>query len=218
MIRIAVVVGSTRPGRRGAGVARWVEEAAGRHAAAKAGEAAVELVDIAEYGLPLLDEPLPAIFGDYRNPHTVRWAETIRSFDAFVFVTPEYNHSVPAALKNAIDYLYAEWHDKAAGIVGYGVEGGIRAAEHLRLVLAETKVAVVGTQVALSMFTDIVVTDPADPGVLSPTERQQKAMTAMLDEVVAWSRALRPLREPAGTGDGLPPVSLSAARPGGSAQ
>ncbi|MET9067708.1 NADPH-dependent FMN reductase [Streptosporangium sandarakinum] len=199
MIRIAVVVGSTRPGRRGAGVARWVEEAAGRHAAVASGEAAVEVVDIAEYGLPLLDEPLPAKFGDYRNPHTVRWAETIRSFDGFVFVVPEYNHSVPAALKNAIDYLYAEWCDKAAGIVGYGVDGGIRAAEHLRLILAETKVAVVRTQVALSMFTDIVVTDPTDLGVVSPGEHRQMALTTMLDEVVEWSRALRPLREPAGT-------------------
>ncbi|MER5422578.1 NADPH-dependent FMN reductase [Streptosporangium roseum] len=145
MIRIAVIVGSTRPGRRGEAVARWVAEVAGRHAAVTAGEATVEVVDLAEYGLPLLDEPVPAAFGQYRNAHTVRWAATIDSFDGFVFVTPEYNHSVPAALKNAIDFLYAEWNDKAAGFVGYGIQGGIRAVEHLRLTLAEVKIAGVQT-------------------------------------------------------------------------
>src|SRR5437879_3279766 len=99
MIRIAVIIGSTRPRRRAHAVARWVQEVAGRHAAVTAGEVAIELVDLAEYGLPLLDEPVPAAIGEYRNAHTARWAATIASFDGFVFVTPEYNHSVPAALK-----------------------------------------------------------------------------------------------------------------------
>ncbi|ACZ91848.1 NADPH-dependent FMN reductase [Streptosporangium roseum] len=197
MIRIAVIVGSTRPGRRGETVARWVAEVAGRHAAVAAGEATVEVVDLAEYGLPLLDEPVPAAFGQYRNAHTVRWATTIDSFDGFVFVTPEYNHSVPAALKNAIDFLYAEWNDKAAGFVGYGIQGGIRAVEHLRLTLAEVKIAGVQTQVALSMFTDFEFTDsadPAEPGVCSPAEHQEATLNTMLSEVVTWSRALKPLR------------------------
>jgi NAD(P)H-dependent FMN reductase len=198
MIRIAIIIGSTRPGRRGPAVARWVEEVAGRQGAVKAGDATVEVIDLAEYGLPLLDEPVPAAFGQYRHAHTKRWAERIGSFDGFVFVTPEYNRAVPAALKNAIDFLFAEWHNKAAGFVSYGVNGGIRAVEQLRLTLAEVKVADVRTQVALSMFTDFAFTDPTDPtdpGVCSPGDRQEPTLTAMLDEVITWSRALQPLRD-----------------------
>ncbi|MFI9843520.1 NADPH-dependent FMN reductase [Nonomuraea sp. NPDC051941] len=115
MIRIAIILGSTRPGRRVEDVARWVAEAAGRHPAVKTGEAGLELVDIAEYELPLLDEPAPAVIGYYQNAHTKRWAATIDRFDGFVFVTPEYNSAIPAALKNAIDYLYAEWNEKQPG-------------------------------------------------------------------------------------------------------
>ncbi|GAA2833994.1 hypothetical protein GCM10020220_023660 [Nonomuraea rubra] len=98
--------------------------------------------------------PAPALFGEYRHPHTNRWAETVASFDGFVFVTPEYNHSAPGALKNAIDFLFAEWNNKAAGFVSHGVHGGVRAVEHLRQVMTEVQVANVRTQVALSAFTD----------------------------------------------------------------
>lgn len=190
MTRIAVIVGSTRPGRRADMVARWVEE----FAAART-DADVELVDLADFDLPLLDEPVPALFGDYRHGHTARWADTIASYDGFVFVTPEYNHSYPAAVKNAIDYLFAEWNNKAAGFVSYGSSGGTRAVEHLRLTLAEVKVAGVRSQVALSLFTDFVITDPTQPGVFSPGEHQEESLAAMLDEVISWSRALKPLRE-----------------------
>lgn len=120
MTRIWIVVGSTRPGRRGEGVALWVRDIAARRS-----DATFELVDIADFGLPLLDEPAPAAMGPpYRHEHTRRWAATIASFDGFVFVTPEYNHSTCAALKNAIDFLYVEWTDKAAAFVSYGVSGG----------------------------------------------------------------------------------------------
>ena len=87
----------------------------------------------------------------YSKPHTKAWAAKIATFDAFVFVTPEYNHSTSGALKNAIDFLYREWNDKAAGFVGYGGAGGTRAVEHLRLIMGEIKVADVRAQVALSM-------------------------------------------------------------------
>lgn len=154
---------------------------------------------MAEFGLPLLDEPVPAMFGDYRHPHTRRWAETVGSFDAFVFVTPEYNHSLPAALKNAIDYLYAEWDGKPAGLIGYGIHGAPRALDHLRLVLAEVRAAAVPTQVSLSIFTEFDFTgfDPSDPtaaGVFRPGPDQEATVTAMLDELVAWAYALRPRR------------------------
>jgi len=206
MTRIGVIVGSTRPGRRGAAVARWVEQVASRHASVAAGRASVEVIDLAEQALPLLDEPVPAMFADYRNPHTQRWAAVVDSCDAFVFVTAEYNHSVPAALKNAIDFLYAEWSDKAAGLVSYGVQGGTRAVDHLRLILAEVRAVVVPTQVALSVFTDFDLsgTDPSDPtaaGLLAPGEGQEQTLSTMLTEVSAWSLALRSVR-PAVPGPG----------------
>lgn len=191
MTRIAIIIGSTRPRRRGAAVARWVAEAAREHAAT------FEIVDLAEYGLPLLDEPLPALFGEYAHAHTRRWAETIAGFDGYVFVVPEYNHSIPAALKNAIDFLAAEWADKAAGFVGYGVHGGTRAVEHLRLIMAELRVATVRSQVALSIFTDFALDDPAMPGEFTPAPHQREALGRMLDEVLAWARALEPLRKQA---------------------
>ncbi|TMR98935.1 NADPH-dependent FMN reductase [Nonomuraea basaltis] len=199
MIRIAIVVGSTRPSRRTEVAARWVAEVAARHPAVASGQAAFELVDLADYGLPVLDEPAPALFGDYRNEHTARWARTVGSFDGFVFVTPEYNHSVPASLKNAIDFLYAEWNNKAAGFVSHGVHGGTRAVEHLRLSMTELQVANVRTQVALSAFTDFEINDPTEPGVIAPGPHQEPTLMELLDEVIAWARALKPLRDAAST-------------------
>ncbi|MFI7611046.1 NADPH-dependent FMN reductase [Nonomuraea terrae] len=198
MIRIAVVIGSTRPRRRSAVAARWVGEVAARHHAVTAGEATFEIVDLAEYGLSVLDEPVPALFGDYHHAHTHRWAQTISSFDGFVFVTPEYNHSAPAALKNAVDFLFAEWNNKAAGFVSHGVHGGVRAVEHLRQIMTELQVANVRTQVALSAFTDFEITDPAEPGTIAPGPHQEPTLNELLDEVIAWSGALKKLRAPAG--------------------
>src|SRR5664279_2224606 len=118
MIKIGIILGSTRPGRSGAAVAKWVYGIA-KHFE----DAEFELVDISDYELPLLDEPIPPSFGQYQQLHTAPWAETIDSFDAFVFVTPEYNHGVSGALTNAIDVLYKEWNNKAAGFVSYGGSG-----------------------------------------------------------------------------------------------
>ncbi|MFI0418942.1 NADPH-dependent FMN reductase [Spongiactinospora sp. 9N601] len=198
MIRIAIVVGSTRPHRRTAVAARWVTQVAAHHPAVTAGEVAFEVVDLAEHSLPVLDEPLAALFGTYHHPHTNRWAQTIASFDGFVFVTPEYNHSAPAALKNAIDFLFAEWNNKVAGFVSHGVHGGVRAVEHLRQVMTELQVANVRTQVALSAFTDFEITDPAEPGTIAPGPHQEPTLNELLDEVIAWSRALKPLRQEVG--------------------
>lgn len=194
-VRLAIVVGSTRPGRRGPQVASWVRQAAAAHLRERA---TVEIVDLAQFGLPMLDEPLPAAIGDYRNTHTIEWAATVSGFDGFIFVTPEYNHSMPAALKNAIDFLFAEWNDKAAGFVSYGLNGGTRAVEHLRLTLAEVKVATVRAQVALGLFTDFDVPDMAEPGTFAPADHHGDVMNRMFDEIVDWAHALRPLRERAG--------------------
>ena len=185
MPRIAIVIGSTRPGRRSEAVANWVYEFA-----QKRSDAEFELVDIKAFNLPLLDEPVSPILGQYSKPHTKVWADKIRSFDGYVFVAPEYNHGISGALKNAIDFLFAEWNDKAAGFVSYGGAGGARAVEHLRLVLAEVRIATVRNQVLLSMFTDF-----ENFSVFKPAPQHEKSVNAMLDQVIAWSGALKTLRE-----------------------
>ncbi|MEQ3552787.1 NAD(P)H-dependent oxidoreductase [Pseudonocardia nematodicida] len=195
MTRIAIVIGSTRPGRRGELVARWIKEKAEAHATALSGAATYEIVDLADVELPLLNEPLPPLFGQYQQEPTRRWAETVAGFDGFVVVTPEYNHGIPAVLKNAIDHLYAEWNNKAAGFVSYGVHGGVRAAEHLRQVFAEVKVPGVRSQVALGLFTDFRIEDPTETGVLEAGPHHDETVGELLDEVVAWSDALAPLRD-----------------------
>src|ERR1700733_10693109 len=184
MIRIGIILGSTRPGRRGEQVAKWVLEVGSQRAAA-----GFELIDLVDYPLPHLDEPMPPSLGQYQNQHTKDWAATISRFDGFIFVTAEYNHSTSGVLKNAIDYLYAEWNNKAMGVVSYGAVGGARAAEHLRLVAGELQMADVRTNVALSLFTDFrSFTD------FAPGEHQIQALDALLGEVLAWSSALAPLR------------------------
>jgi len=136
------------------------------------------------------DEPLSATFGQYSNDHTKAWSAKIASFDAFVFVTPEYNHATSGALKNAIDYLYKEWNSKAAGFVGYGGAGGVRAVENLRLVMGELMVADVRAQVAVSLYTDF-----ENFSVFKPAPHQEKVLHDVLDQVIAWGGALRSLRE-----------------------
>lgn len=183
-IRIAIIIGSTRPGRNGNAVVAWV------HAnAAARNDADFELVDLLDHPLPHLDEALPPSFGQYANEHTTEWAATIARFDGYVFVTPEYNHSTSGVLKNAIDYLYGEWNNKAPGFVSYGSLGGARAVEHLRLVCAELQIATVRSQVALSLFGDFV-----NFSEFKPADNQAKALGDMLDQTVAWSPAMRSIR------------------------
>ena len=184
MLKVAIIIGSTRPGRKGEDVARWVFDIA-----AKRSDASFEVVDIAAYDLPFLDEAVPPIMHQYEKPHTKAWAAKIATFDAFVFVTPEYNHSTSGALKNAIDFLYREWNDKVAGFVGYGGAGGARAVEHLRLVMGELKVADVRAQVALSLYTDF-----ENFTTFKPRSQQEASVSAMLDDLVAWGEAFQAMR------------------------
>jgi NAD(P)H-dependent FMN reductase len=183
-LRIAIVVGSTRPGRKALDVAQWVHGLASQRT-----DATFEVVDLLEFHLPLLDEAAPPSTGKYQHEHTRVWAAAVASFDGFVFVTPEYNHATSGALKNAIDFLYREWNHKAAGFVGYGGTGGVRAVENLRLIMGEILVADVRTQVALSLRTDW-----ENYKVFKPAAGHEPALRSMLDQVVAWSRALKPLR------------------------
>src|SRR5687767_8828607 len=185
MTRVGIILGSTRPGRNGEAVARWVHDVA-----SKRDDAEYELVDLADYQLPHLDEAVPPSLGQYSQPHTHAWAAKIASFDAFVFVTPEYNHSTSGALKNAIDFLYQEWNNKAAGFVSYGSAGGARSVEHLRLIMAELQIATVRAQVMLSLSTDF-----ENYSVFKPGAGKEKFVTDMLDQLVPWAEALKTLRK-----------------------
>lgn len=183
-LRVAIILGSTRPGRNGEAVAKWVYEIA-----KKRPDAEMEYVDIKDFNLPFLDEPIPPSRGQYTKEHTKKWSAKIDSFDAFVFVAAEYNHGIPGALKNAIDFLYKEWNNKVAGFVGYGSAGGVRSVEQLRLVMAELQVATVRAQVQLSLFHDF-----ENFSIFTPAPYQEKSVDTMLDQVMAWAGALKTLR------------------------
>lgn len=184
MVKIGVIVGSTRPGRKALDVASWV-----MNIASARDDAVFELIDIEQFKLPLLDEPVPPAMGQYSKPHTKAWADKIAQYDGYVFVTPEYNHGTSGALKNAIDFLYKEWNNKAAGFVGYGSAGGARAVESLRLVMGELMIADVRAQVMLSLFTDF-----ENLSVFKPAAHHEQSVNTMLGQVVAWSGALQSVR------------------------
>lgn len=183
-LKIGIIIGSTRPGRVGDQVGKWVLE----HAQSEHVE--FRLYDLRDFGLPNLDESVPTGAGKYELEHTKKWAEVIAPLDGFIFVTPEYNHGIPGALKNALDFLGPEWHNKAAGIVSYGSVGGARAAEQLRLVLAELHVANVRQQV---MFNRIL--EFTKEGLFSPYDGlHQPELATLIDQTCSWARALKPLR------------------------
>jgi len=187
MTRIGIILGSTRPNRNGEQVAQWVLDNA-----SKRSDATFELVDLRDYPLPLLDEPMPASMGNYQNDHTKKWAAKIASFDGFVFVTPEYNHSTSGALKNALDYLFAEWNNKAVGFVSYGAAGGVRAVEHLRQIVGELMMSDARAQVALSLMADF-----QDFHIFKPGAYHEQTLTTVLDQVIALTNALAPIRQAA---------------------
>lgn len=185
-LKIAVIVASTRPGRVGDQLARWVLDQATIR-----GGAQYQLVDLAELGLSRLDESIPAGMGAYQNDHTKEWATLVAGFDGFIFVTPEYNRSIPGSLKNAIDFVYSEWNNKAAGIVSYGgVVSGARAAEHLRGILAELQVASVRQQVMFSTGADF----ENYTTLKTPVEAHAAALETLLTQLVSWSAALKATR------------------------
>lgn len=183
-MKIGIIIGSTRPGRLGGQVSKWIYEQSKRNS-----DAEFELIDIADYDLPLLDEPYPAGMQKYSKDHTFKWAEKINEFDGYVVVTPEYNHSTSGALKNAIDYLNVEWANKAVGFVSYGSAGGVRAVEHLRNIFAELKVATVRAQVIFSLFTDF-----KEMSEFTPDPRKNAEVDILFEEVISWSKALKTIR------------------------
>jgi NAD(P)H-dependent FMN reductase len=184
MTKIGIIIGSTRPGRLGAQVAEWVRDVSARRS-----DAEFELVDLAEFRLPLFDQPVPPAMGGTGGPEAQAWVRTIDTCDGFVFVTPEYNNQLPGALKNAIDFVYTGWADKAAGIVSYGAAGGTGSAAQLRQMCGLLGLADVPAQVSLHLATDF-----ENFTVFVPSEPRTRSLEELLDRVVAWTAALEPVR------------------------
>jgi len=178
MLKIGIILGSTREGRLSPQVGEWVKKVA-----EKRSDADYEVIDIADFKLPLLGES----GGDASGAAT--WSQRVAACDGFVFIVAEYNHSITGALKNALDYLREEWNNKAAGIVSYGSVGGARAAEHLRGILGELLVADVRVHPALSLFTDF-----ENGTTFNPKEVQGDSVNQMLDQLIPWATALKTIR------------------------
>ena len=186
MVSIGIILGSTRPNRKGPQVARWVQDCASLR-----GDAEFDLIDLRDHPLPHLDEPVPPMFGPSVHQYTRDWAERIAPFDGFVVVTPEYNGGAPGVLKNAIDHLCAEWSNKAVGFVSYGVSGGSRAVAQLRTVCGTLGMADVSRPVEISL------TDFGDNDTLLARDHHAAALNTLLDQLISWSAALACLRVPA---------------------
>ena len=186
-LRIGIIIGSTRPTRVGDQVAAWVKEQGERLS-----DSQFEVIDLAEVNLPLLDEPYSASMGNYQNDHTKAFAAKMSEFDGYIFIVGEYNHSVQPALANALSYLNAELNNKAAGMVGYGSAMGSRAVEHLRGILSELQIAHVQKTGMFSLFTDF-----ENFSTFAPTEQSAGSVQPMLEQLLAWSKAMATVRDSA---------------------
>jgi NAD(P)H-dependent FMN reductase len=187
MYKLKIIIGSTRPGRKGPAIARWIAGVAGQYK-----DFDIEILDLAEINLPLLDEPNHPRLKNYVHQHTKDWSRMIEDGDAFIFVTPEYNYSYGAALKNAIDYLHQEWQYKPAAFVSYGgLAGGTRAVQALKLVISSLKMTAVNESVNINFFMKYFNKDD----VFSGEEMHNTAAKLMLDELLKWTIVLKNMRE-----------------------
>ncbi|WP_085993872.1 NADPH-dependent FMN reductase [Oceanobacillus senegalensis] len=187
MLKIGIVLGSVRQGRNAEAVANWTLDFANKRNDANV---EYEIIDLADYNLPFLGAAIPEAQQAEAEKTIKAWSEKMASFDGYIFVTPEYNHAIGGALKNALDYLKPEVNNKAAGFVGYGSLGGVRAHENLRLILGELQVADVRTAVTFSLITDF-----ENMSVFKPADYHEANANEMLDQVIAWSNALKTTRQ-----------------------
>jgi NAD(P)H-dependent FMN reductase len=183
--KIQIILGSTRPQRFGVKVAQWVYELAEQRP-----DLDVELIDLKEINLPLLDEPLPAITGKYEHQHTKDWSRKVAPADGYIFVTAEHNASIPASLKNAIDFLQQEWSNKAVGFVSYGAEKGVRAVAQLRQVVGHLNMADVQATVGISLFQDV-----NEDRTFKPHQQLEQRANLLFDQLTAWANAMKLVRE-----------------------
>ncbi|WFE48188.1 bifunctional NAD(P)H-dependent oxidoreductase/GNAT family N-acetyltransferase [Verrucosispora sp. WMMD1129] len=186
-LRVLVITASTRPGRLGPAITDWFVRTVRPAAASDA--ITVDVADLADVALPLLDEPEHPASGSYRHEHTRRWSHTVAAADAFVVVTPEYNFGMPAALKNAFDFLYHEWAWKPVAFVSYGnTSAGTRSAQMAKQVVTTLRMMPVGATVALR------IADTVHDGQVASSAALDEAARALLVELSRVARALRPLR------------------------
>lgn len=187
MYNLKIISSTTRPGRKGPIIANWITEVAKQHESFD-----VEMLDLGNVNLPMMNEPNHPKLGKYVNDITKRWSAIIDEADAFVFVTAEYNHTYPASLQNALQYLSKEWNYKAAGIVSYGgVSAGTRAYKDLKTDLLPFKVVPLMEAVNIPFFTQFI----NDDNQLIPNEVMEKSAHAMLDELTRWSAGLKVVKE-----------------------
>ncbi|MEI9888298.1 MAG: NAD(P)H-dependent oxidoreductase [Rhizomicrobium sp.] len=185
-LKLHTVIVSTRPGRQGPAIAHWFHERAKEH-----GKFDAQLIDLADFELPLLDEPHHPMRRDYTKAHTRKWSASVDSADAFVFVTPEYNYTPPPSFSNAIDYLFWEWQYKPVGFVSYGgVTAGMRSSQAARLHTTSVKMMPIPESVGIPNFFSQM-----NGGKFEGNELNQQGVAATLNELHKWSEALAPLRE-----------------------
>jgi NAD(P)H-dependent FMN reductase len=183
---LKIIIGSTRPGRAGGPVAEWFHELAVRHAGFE-----TDLVDLAEVGLPLFDEPENPRHGRYAHEHTKRWSRIVAAGDAYVFVVPEYNHGYNAATKNALDYLHDEWRNKPVGFVSYGgIAAGTRSVQMLIQVVTSLGMVPAVTSVNIPLIRRMLTPD----GKFTANRNLEESGTVMLDELARWTADLKSVR------------------------
>lgn len=191
-LRLHTIICSTRPGRVGPTVARWFNDFAREHAKFDA-----VLVDLADFNLPLFDEPQHPILQSYQHAHTKAWSANVAAADSYVFVTPEYNFGPTPALVNAVDYLYREWNYKPCGFVSYGgMAGGARGVQTSKLQVTAVKMMPMPESVVIPSVAQML----GDNGTLLPNDPITRAAKQMLDELHRWAQALRPMRAPVDLG------------------
>lgn len=188
--KLHVLICSTRPGRVGPAIARWFHDAAAAH-----GKFAVELIDLQDFALPVFDEPRHPRLQQYEHAHTRRWSSSVSEADAFVFVTPEYNYTLPPSLLNALNFLSHEWSYKPVGFVSYGgIGAGVRAVQGAKQVVTTLRMVPVLDAIPIPNVQGQLGAD----GVFGATDGQRQSVTPMLDDLHRLACALRPLRADSG--------------------
>jgi NAD(P)H-dependent FMN reductase len=186
MTNIKILTGSNRPGRFGIQPAEWIFELA-----KKRSDISVELIDVEKLNLPFLDEPVPPLMQQYSKTHTKDWSKKIHEADGFIFVTPEYNHSVSAVLKNAVDFLAHEWYHKPLAMIGYGAQaGGSRAVEHWRQIAGQLKMFDLNEHLLLPNYWEHL----NEEGKYQFSEIQEKQANDMLDALIFWATDMKAAR------------------------
>lgn len=185
-LKLNIIIGSTRPGRQGPALGRWMQEFAVGH-----GKFDAELVDLADFNLPLLDEAAHPVLQQYVHEHTKRWSASVAAADAYVFVTPEYDYFPPASIINAVQVLSREWNYKPASVLSYGgISGGLRATQELRSLLSNVNLHPLPQGIPVPVVKQFIGED----GVFRPNQVMADGAKSMLDELHKWATALRTMR------------------------